>query len=261
MCAIVCWAGQVKREQWPQVHELLEAMMLASVCRGTDSSGFAAITSRGRFVWDKQPLASDLFVCASRRWHRLPASACLIAHCRAATHGCPRTGDNRNNHPFVGEDNALAVVVNGISPNYRAVAKALSLRLEGECDSEVVLRMVEAAAHPAEGLQECLAELDGGLAAAVLDAGRQTVWLAKNEGRPVWLMKLVNLQGYFACSTREIAQRTLREVYGPAADQVVEMMTPLASGVVVGMNAEGRLLADSRSECWTQRDSRRLLLV
>lgn len=237
MCAILTWAGRARRGQWPEVHDLLTEMMIASACRGTDASGFAAIDKRGKLIADKAPMRSSRFVAVSMAWSRLSSPSCLIGHCRAATHGSPQTGDNRNNHPFVG--GRLAVVVNGVSPNYRNVAVDQGLKLTSECDSEVVLRLVEASETPSNGLQDCLDLLDGGIAAAVLDAKKKRILLARNERRPVWLLRLVHIDGIIACSTREIAETALRRMYGKGYASLVALLMPLASNSIIGISSEG----------------------
>ena len=249
MCAIVTWVGRAKRGQWPTVHRLLGELLVASSCRGTDATGFAALDGRGGFVADKQPLPSKTFVHKSAAWRALSSPSCLVAHCRAATHGSPHTGDNRNNHPFLAPD--LAVIVNGVAPNYRAVASRRGLRLTSECDSEVVLRLVEAAESPADGLAAALLDLDGGMATAVLDVAAETVWVARNSSRPLWLIRLTGINGTFACSTREIAEYALHATYGRQWSETVEMLMPITPYVIVSMTGTGRLMtvsAERKSE-------------
>ena len=249
MCAIITWVGKAKRGQWPTVHRMLGELLMASSCRGTDATGFAALDGRGRFVVDKQPLASKKFVATSTAWRALSSPSCLVAHCRAATHGSPHTGDNRNNHPFLAPD--LAVVVNGVAPNYRAVASRRGLRLTSECDSEVVMRLVEAAESPADGLAASLLDLDGGMAAAVLDAAAQTVWVARNASRPLWLIRLSGINGTFGCSTREIGEHALHAIYGRGWAERVEMLMPIAPYSITAMTGAGRLTtvsAERRTE-------------
>lgn len=241
MCAIVGWAGQAKRGQWRQVHRLLSELLVVSAVRGTDATGFAALDSRDGFTFDKRPVPSHTFVTSSPSWDRLLYPSCLIAHCRAATHGAPDTGDNRNNHPFVARH--FAVVVNGVSPNYANVAAVNGLPLNSECDSEVVLRMIEAHGAAAAGLEDCLDQLTGGMAAAVLDVRRRIVAVVRNELRPAWMLRLAGVRGHLICSTREIAEESLCCTFGQSWRHTVEMLVPLASDAVVEMSASGKLIA------------------
>jgi len=239
MCAIVGWAGNLERGQWRMVHRFLNELLIASAVRGSDATGFAAIDRKHGFVSDKRAVRSPVFVASNAAWKRLSNPSCLIAHCRAATHGSPR--DNQNNHPHLGHD--LAVVVNGIAHNYREVAETFKLELGTECDSEVILRLLERQDHPAKGLGDAMNLLRGGMAAAVLDIHRETIWLARDDGRPAWLLKLASIHGYFFCSTHEIALRALQRTFGQSAQALVEMLIPLAARTVVGLSSDGRLIA------------------
>lgn len=243
MCAILGWSGRLKRGQWRRVHRLLTELLAISASRGTDATGFAALDARRGFVSDKRPVPSRRFAATNAAWNRLSYPSCLVAHCRGATHGSPHAADGRNNHPFMGDD--LAVIVNGVSPNYESVARANRLRLYTECDSEVVLRLVESHPIVPQGLRACLSQLTGGMAAAVLDARRRSVWLARNEARPAWLFRLDGLRGWFACSTREIAEEALRRQFGPAGLRLIDFLAP---GTVAEMTEAGTVISGSADE-------------
>ena len=239
MCAIIGWAGKAKRGQWRIVHRLLTELLAASAVRGTDATGFAAIDGKMGFVTDKRAVRSPVFVASNAVWNRLSDATCLIAHCRAATHGTP--GNNDNNHPHVGDD--IAVIVNGIAHNYVEVAERLGLDLNTECDSEIVLRLLERRDSPSQGLVDALAELRGGMAAAVLDVRCNAVWLARDDGRPVWLLKVAGINGHFFCSTHDIAIRSIERTFGKSGNRLIEMLIPLAPRIVVGLSSDGRLIA------------------
>jgi hypothetical protein len=159
----------------------------------------------------------------------------------AAPRPTARRWRTRTNHPFVGQ--RIAVVVNGITANYREIAEANDLRLDSQCDSEIVLRLVEAQRDVAAGLNDCLAQVEGGMAVVVLDMHRRSVWLARNEARPAWVLRLSGVHGYFACSTREIAEEALCRAFGRCAHHLVELLVPLASGVPVEMSQSGMLIS------------------
>lgn len=241
MCAIIGWAGTCKRGQWRQIHNLLTNMLVVSESRGTHASGFAAIDAKRGFVVDKRPVPSRVFVALSTKWRRLSKASCLIAHCRAATHGSPRTGDNRNNHPFAND--SLAIVVNGMAGNFRAVAEQNGLRLHTECDSEVVLRLIENEGNVPQGLSTCLYELSGGLAAAALDVQRRSVWVARNEDRPAWLLRFAGIQGAFVCSTRDIVEESVHRAWGRAGLRLIEHLAPIAADIPIELTSSGIVLA------------------
>jgi glucosamine 6-phosphate synthetase-like amidotransferase/phosphosugar isomerase protein len=231
----------MKRGQWRLVHALLNELMVASASRGTDATGFAALDRRAGFVYEKAPITSPLFAASSRAWNRLYYPSCVVLHARMATHGLPSR--NENNHPFVDENENVAVVVNGVSGNYRAVANDHKLRLTSQCDSEVVLRLVEAYGHPAVGLDVALRELSGGMAMAVLDREREGVWLARNEDRPLWVFEIAGIDGRFFCSTSTIARTCIARLFGRRFEGVLRSLVPLVAGHVVGVTAAGQMIA------------------
>jgi glucosamine 6-phosphate synthetase-like amidotransferase/phosphosugar isomerase protein len=241
MCAIFGYSGKCSPDDWHKVRRLLHELFVASAIRGTDAAGFAAIGSRGSVITDKQPLPGPLFSATSKEWLTLPPSPCVVGHCRAATHGSPHTGDNRNNHPFIGRAGQanLAVVVNGVGHNYAEVALRHHLALKTECDSEVILRLAEATEHPATGLGIALNELRGGTAALVLDGRRKTVWVAHNPGRPAWLFEVEGLPGRFVVSTDAIAIEAHRRAYQGQPKQQLRSLVPFATDVVIGLYAAG----------------------
>jgi glucosamine 6-phosphate synthetase-like amidotransferase/phosphosugar isomerase protein len=63
----------------------------------------------------------------------------LIGHCRYATHGDP--ANNLNNHPHDGGDSW--VVHNGVIHHYESIVKKHRLRMQTECDSEVIGLMLK----------------------------------------------------------------------------------------------------------------------
>ena len=246
MCGILGFAGHAKRGQWPIVHHLLTELFVASASRGGDAAGFAAIQSGKagkRLVTDKRPVPSTMFAATSFEWATLRSPSCVVAHCRAATHGSPHAPNNLNNHPFISDDENLAVIVNGISSNYFDVADEHGLGLRSECDSEVILRLVEKNEHPAVGLDLCLRELTGGMAVAVLDMEREVVWLARNESRPLWVLRLAGIDGFFFASTEGIALNALRRVFGRDAQSVLQVLVPVVTQRVTGLSSGGQWVA------------------
>jgi glucosamine 6-phosphate synthetase-like amidotransferase/phosphosugar isomerase protein len=239
MCAITGWSGRAKRGQWRIIHRFLTELLSASAVRGTDATGFAAIDGKKGFISEKRAVRSPAFAASNAAWNGLSYATSVIAHCRAATHGSPSNNDN--NHPHVGDE--IAVIVNGIAHNYVEVAEKLGLVLNSECDSEIVLRLVERQDNPAIGLRDALTELRGGMAAAVLDCRRKAVWLARDDGRPAWLLKLAGVDGHFFCSTHDIARQAIQRTFGKSTNGLIKMLIPLPSQAVVRLSADGRLMA------------------
>ena len=247
MCGILGYTGQPDEGQWEQTHQLLEALFLVSQQRGEDATGFVARTEpfkhplAGNIVLDKQPLAAHDFLTRSAAWRGLRHRRCttVVGHVRWATHGSP--ADNRHNHPLVGHS-SLYVVHNGILTGHRETAQRHGLRLSTEVDSELILRFVESAKHPATGLDMALRKVDGSMTAVVYDGRRNALYLARDEGRPLWLLKLSNDRRWFFASTREILAEAFEAVLSENWMDKVEILTPLASGSVHVLTSSGRLV-------------------
>lgn len=249
MCGIAGFIGHAREGQWRQTHSILGELFLASEHRGRDATGFAALTdplgrhTRQLVVVGKEPVEASRFVGINTDWKRLTQRRCaaVIQHVRAATHGNAHTGDNRNNHPFVG-DNGLLLVHNGIISNHAELMDQFSLRARTECDSEALLRVVEQAKHPAEGLTTCLREVQGSMAVAVLDSRRGVVYLATNGGRPLWVCRLRDERRMFFASTVAILLTALEKVLGKDRHWLGSIH-PLATGFVHAVTPDGRFVS------------------
>jgi glutamine phosphoribosylpyrophosphate amidotransferase len=117
-----------------------------------------------------------------------------------------------------------------------------SLRRQSECDSEVLLRVVEQAKTPAEGLETCLREVQGSMAVAVLDSRRSVIYLVTNGGRPLWICRLRDGQRMFFASTAAILLTALEKVLGRDR-RWIGSMHPLAPGYVHALTTDARLVA------------------
>ena len=247
MCSIIGFGGTPRKGQWRQTHRVLHELFVASVARGRDATGFAALTAplqgkrRQRVVTEKQPVAADLFVATSGTWAGLPRSSLLIGHARRATCGEPE--DNANNHPHRSDNGRFSLVHNGHLPGHRHEAARHRLCLSTDCDSELLLRIVEAARHPVKGLYACLDQVSGSLAVALLDAKHRTIYLARNERSPLWLCRLRGDNRLFFASLPEFLGAALQRVLGDECAERVETLLPLPSGVVVALGEDGSLIA------------------
>ena len=108
----------------------------------------------------------------------------VLGHVRLATHGSPT--NPRNNHPHIAGH--LALVHNGILPSHIDLVDRYCLRTESECDSEVLLRIIERSKTVPIGLSLCLLERPGAI--AIYDQTHDVVWLAHDESRPLWVCRM-----------------------------------------------------------------------
>ena len=116
-------------------------MLLALQQRGRDATGMGAIVD-GEFIVAKLPKQASEFIKSDpykHFWSKHPKPP-IILHTRAATSGSPK--NNENNHPLLSKK-GLILTHNGIITNSKDLTKTLKLDVDGECDSEVVLRLIE----------------------------------------------------------------------------------------------------------------------
>lgn len=243
--------GQVLEGAWGETYKVIRELLLASEHRGRDATGFVASTvpldypERRGIVMAKQPLPASDFVDSDRRFRSLHHRRCdaFLGHVRAATHGDPLAAGNVNNHPFVSRDGSLFLVHNGVLQNHEEVADKFSLRLSGQCDSEVLVRLAELSESPADGLTDCLTEAQGSMAVAVYDRTSGSIWLARNSGRPLWLLRLKRERRWFFASTDGVLLRAMRESFGPSSLKRVEYLAPIPEHVPMELRPDGSILA------------------
>jgi len=250
MCAIVGMVGEPDRDEWSETHRLLTALLVAAQVRGRDATGFVAVTrplkgkASGAVVIDKAPLPAADFVEHSATWKRLRRANIVLGHCRLSTSGSPAM--NINNHPHASDDSRFFLIHNGIVPQHEAIADLHCLKLQTACDTEVLLRLIEAAPRPVDGLADCLracGSVGGSMAVAVLDAKLRTVWLCRDSDRPLWLCKIKQKSPWFFGSTPEILLTALEQTHGRDASRKIETIFPLATGHPHALTPAGLLIA------------------
>ena len=108
-----------------------------------------------------------------------------VGHTRWSTHGPPT---DANAHPHVDCTGQVAVVHNGIIENYQALRDELSTAghdFRSDTDTEVVPHLVEAGLREGLGMEDAvrgaIARLEGSYAIAVVVAGEETVFAARND--------------------------------------------------------------------------------
>jgi glutamine phosphoribosylpyrophosphate amidotransferase len=250
MCGIIGVVGDVREGDWHETHGLLTELLVQSMERGKDATGFAAVASpldapqRHRLLTDKAPLAADAFTSTNPFWQTLKRMRCcsVIAHVRFATSGSPK--DNTNNHPFVGKANSFgySLVHNGIISQPEEAAERLGVRLTTDCDSEIIEKTISVTGDIPEGLYRCLSDLRGSMAVALIEHRTGTVWLARDANRPLWIARLHDRRRTVFASTPQIIQRAVERRLGRFGDWVDEMF-PLATGHVHRLTMDGRLMA------------------
>lgn len=244
MCGIVGMIGYTREDHWKKTQKFMQNLLIKSETRGIDATGFVALTdpydraSKQRLISDKAPSKASRFVSENAAWQSLQHKRCsmILGHVRAATHGLPI--NNQNNHPHV--SGPFYMVHNGVVPTYREIADRYILRLRSECDSEVLLRLVEVAKHPILGMASCLRERPGAI--VVYDAHHGVLYLGRDESRQLWVMRLRGERRWFFASTSEILIESLKAAWGEDALANIEIHMPIPAMTVLTLTASGALL-------------------
>jgi glucosamine 6-phosphate synthetase-like amidotransferase/phosphosugar isomerase protein len=207
MCGIFGYIGQLQRPYWLFAHRLLRELAIAHECRGTDASGYAALTAEGHLLCQRAPGPARKLFC-SRRFGLLathPALA-LIGHTRLATTGDPHC--NANNHPHRAGDWAL--VHNGFLPGHREKAAERKLRLHTECDSELLVQVLHRYGEAA-GPDTCLS-LGGKQSELAIHARTRRLLAWTNGEMPLVAFRVKAWPALWWASTEVIAREALEAV-------------------------------------------------
>ncbi len=204
MCGVFGVVGHFSRQEWKTAHQLLAELAIAHEVRGVDAAGFAALTSRGKLLWQRQPgPARDLFCRPDFAALRRRPVIMAIGHTRLATTGAPAV--NGNNHPHLADDWAL--VHNGLIPAHEQRATALKLQLHSECDSEILVQALCRYGERA-GPEVCLS-FGGKQSVLALSATSRHMLAWTNGEMPLVAFRVDGLTGLWWASTEEIAQEAL----------------------------------------------------
>lgn len=220
MCGIAGFVGVSKNPG--ASFKLLSRLFERLEIRGTDASGFYGVAN-GVAHHHKQPQRSSVYV-RGESWRSLQDKNCdiLIVHARAASQGPPQ--DNRNNHPFVNQENTLALIHNGKVVESEYAALSQKYEVESACDSEILMRIVDGASKelaaekfPGEhegmalrlmGMKDIFSFITHGhMATAIAEnlPDQKRLWLFRNKHRPLWVADMRESLGQvFFCSTPDI---------------------------------------------------------
>ncbi len=207
MCGVFGYIGDLPTNQWILAHRLLAALALASERRGTDASGYAALTSKGKLLWERQPgPAHDLF--EGKRFGDLHCRniQMVIGHTRFATNGTPAL--NGNNHPHLAGDWAL--VHNGFIPAHEDKAAAFGLPLQSQCDSELLVQALCRFGEHA-GPDVCFS-FGGKQSVLAINAKSRRMLAWTNGHMPLVAFRADGVPGLWWASTEEIAREALAAV-------------------------------------------------
>jgi predicted glutamine amidotransferase len=244
MCGIFGFTSP-KVKNSAEFYRFANRLFEESAYRGRDASGFAAIGDK-TFIADKRALSSRTFIKTSQEWRSLreAQSVSLIGHTRAATAGRPM--NNKNNHPFHGPRFSLAH--NGGIMGHKDVAADKGIKLQTECDSELLLHYLERRTNIRDGIIEVFSELTaiGYMAVCVLDRATGDIHLFRSDDAPCFIMKVPRWNALIFASTLQILGDAANRVLSKSFKDIVKSIEVPFQGPIppfhhIRITPEGRI--------------------
>jgi len=225
MCGITGYIGRSKNEKL--TYKLLTRLFENSESRGIDAAGFWATECgiNGSVVYHKEPIRASKFV-KGVFWNEFSgiSSDLVIAHARGASKGVGEPFFNENNHPFTSTNKSIALAHNGRIEDNEYYEIRNSYEVKTACDSEILLRIFEASIlenfdkeeKELNSIKEIFGLVNEGHMAAAIgkrgDSGERSLWLFRNEYRPLWISDLRDELGQiFFFSEPSIWEESCRE--------------------------------------------------
>ena len=191
MCGIIGYVGKNSAKS-----EILNALKVLEY-RGYDSAGICCFeNSELKLIKKKGTVNALVQACQGK----LNDAHCGIGHTRWATHGDP---SDKNAHPFLSENNSVAIVHNGIIENFETLKGNLQkqgVRFRSETDSEVIAQILQKSKCESElkKVQELSDLLVGSYAIAILFKGLENQIFAIRKNSPLIVGKAKD--GYYLAS-------------------------------------------------------------
>jgi len=174
---------------------LAGALMLSALPGGTDAAGVFTARWEELFTFSSSLKAKLMTLKAPgpgssllklNSWQQIARNAgadkCpyVVCHTRMATGSTP--SNNHNNHPFV--NGQVVGIHNGVLSNDRRLAKKLDLKLNGECDSEVIFAAIDHFMAKGATVRAAVREVD-----SLLDGWYVVVFALKSDVTKLYIFK------------------------------------------------------------------------
>jgi glutamine---fructose-6-phosphate transaminase (isomerizing) len=205
MCGIVGYIGQ--REAEPILVEGLRRLEY----RGYDSAGLATLTGPHLHLRKRAGRIAELAKFLSDK----PAPGCHgISHTRWATHG---PANDRNAHPHISTDGAIAVVHNGVIENYSALKRQLQaegIHFKSDTDTEVIAQLVSQnyQGDLVEAVRKVLNLLKGTYGIAVVSTHQPDLLVGARLGSPL-VVGIGENENFLASDPSALIGNTQKVVY------------------------------------------------
>lgn len=244
MCSISGFIGNVSERMWHNAYRLMTSIFKTAERRGTDAAGFCGLTEpyktrMNSIITAKEPIPASEFITHTK-WkslehHRLVAAIC---HNRLFSVGLP--SNPKNNHPFVNKAGDIFLIHNGTINNYEQIKHDYSLTVDSDCDSAILLGLIEKCQSIPQAMKLALEIVDGSMAVAILDCSSRLLWLVRDHRTPLWICRFRRL--WFFASTSGIVQDGIIDAFGKEALRDIEIMMPMAADNIHVLTVAGKLL-------------------
>ena len=210
MCGIFGYISN-KKPDTQEMSGIVTKMYLECQNRGKDATGYAYLRDDGGLCYFKLQGKASEFI-KTKRFRSLEYPSIFLAHCRAATHGTPR--NNVNNQPIVSKQSGMALTHNGVLYYQGSLVKEYKLPLDGECDSEVLLRLIESfngKDNLVHAIKKSMSKISGSATFALVKENVPILYLVKSSN-PLNLAYVEELDALFYASTKDILKAGLDNV-------------------------------------------------
>lgn len=244
MCGLFGFSYYGKGKPPAKLSQLTKLLAEASSVRGTDATGIAYISKRGKLQIKKRDVDAYNFSV------QLPeGTRAVMGHTRRTTQGNEKV--NRNNHPFPGsnESGKFALAHNGVLDNDYEVKIAEQLpHTNVETDSYVAVQLLEKyGTLDHESFKKVGETVSGMFAFTILDE-QNNIHIIRNDS-PLKILHFESLEMYVYASTEDILLEAVTK-YQPTREAIwnnfaffgdVENMAPSEGDIWTINNSDGTI--------------------
>ena len=219
MCGLFGFSYYGKGEAPARLSKLTKALAEASAVRGTDATGIAYLSKKGKLQIKRKNVDAYRFNI------ELPeGTRAVMGHTRRTTQGNERF--NRNNHPFPGENKSgkFALAHNGVLDNDYEVRVMENLpQTNVETDSYVAVQLLEKYGTLDHETFKRVGETVSGMFAFTILDEQNNIHIIRNDS-PLKILHFESLEMYVYASTEDILLEAVTK-YEPTRQAIWDNFT------------------------------------